>query len=61
MERHARSTLIQLLFADNESDVSSTICEDPAKDQNQIQSHDELTKPHRSQAIDISEDDIVQI
>ena len=41
MERHARSNLIKLLFADDESDVSSTICEDPA-DQNQIQSQDEL-------------------
>jgi hypothetical protein len=44
MERQARSNLIKLLFAD-ESGVSSTICEDPA-DQNQIQSQDELTNPN---------------
>ena len=56
MERNARSNLIKLLFADDESVVSSTISEDPA-DQNQNQSQDD---PHGSQAIDISEDDIVQ-
>ena len=56
MERHARSNLIKLLFSDDESVVSSTICDDLA-DQNQIQSQD---YSHGSQAIDISEDDIVQ-
>ena len=35
MERHARSNLIKLLFADDES--VATICDDAA-DQNQIQS-----------------------
>ena len=53
MKRHARS--VKLLFTDDESVVSSTICEDPAY-QNQIQSQDD---PHGRQAIDISEDDIV--
>ena len=56
MERNERSNLVKLLFADDELVVSSTICEDPAY-QNQIQSQDD---PHGSQAIDISEDDIVQ-
>ena len=56
MVRDARSNLIKLLFAD-ESVVSSTICDDPAN-QNQIQSQ-ELTNLHRSQEIDISEDDNV--
>ena len=55
MERQSRSNLIKLLFADNESVVSSTISEDPAY-QNQIQSQDDQ---HGSQAIDIIEDDIV--
>ena len=36
MERHARSNLVKLLFAEDESVVSSTICEDPAE-QNQTQ------------------------
>ena len=52
MERPVRSNLTKLLFVDDESDVSSTNCEDPAN-KNQIQSQDELTNPHRSQAIDI--------
>ena len=56
MERNARSNLVKLLFADNESFVSSTIREDPA-DQNQIHSQDDS---HGSQSIDISEDDNVQ-
>jgi len=55
MERNARSNLIKLLFADDESVVSSTISEDPVY-QNQIQSQDD---EHGSQAIDIIEDDIV--
>jgi len=55
MERQSRSNLIKLLFADDESVVSSTISEDPAY-QNQIQSQDDQ---HGSQAIDIIEDDIV--
>ena len=33
MERNARSNLIKLLFADDESGLSSTICENPS-DQN---------------------------
>jgi hypothetical protein len=49
MERNVRSNLIKLLFADDESVVSSTISEDPAY-QNQIQSQDD---PHGSQSIDI--------
>ena len=56
MERNTRSNLIKLLFADDKSVLSSTICDDLA-DQNQIQSQD---YSHGSQAIDISEDDIVQ-
>ena len=55
MERQSRSNLIKLLFADDESAVSSTISEDPVY-QNQIQSQDD---EHGSQAIDIIEDDIV--
>ena len=43
------SNLFKLLFADDESVVSSTLSEDPAK-QNQTQRHD-LTNPHRSQSI----------
>jgi len=55
MERQSRSNLIKLLFADDESVVSSTISEDPVY-QNQIQSQDD---EHGSQASDIIEDDIV--
>ena len=55
MERNARSNLVKLLFADDESGPSLTICEDPA-DQNQIQSQDDS---HESQAIDISKEDNV--
>ena len=56
MERNARSNLIKVLFADDESVVSLTLCVHPV-DQNQIQSRDDT---HGSQAIDISEDGIVQ-
>ena len=56
MERNAKSNLIKLLFADDESGVSSTICDDQA-DHYKIQSQDDS---HGSQAIDISEDDNVQ-
>ena len=60
MERQSRSDLIKLLFAEDESDVSSTICEDPAE-QNQIQSQDELTNPNHSNAMDTIENDFVSI
>ena len=50
------SNLFKLLFADDESVVSSTNVY--SANQNQTQSHDDLTNPHRSQAIDISEDEI---
>ena len=60
MERNARSNLIKLHFADDESVVSSTICEDPAN-QNQIQSQDELTNPNPSKTMDTSENDNVSI
>ena len=60
MERNTRSNLIKLLFADDESVVSSTICEDPAN-QNQIQSQDELTNPNPSKKMDTSENDNVSI
>ena len=35
MEHHDRSNLIKLLFANDESVVSATVCKDPV-DQNQI-------------------------
>ena len=54
MERNARFNLIKLLFADDESVVSSTICENSAN-QNQIQSHDELTNPNPSKTMDTTE------
>ena len=54
------SNLFKRLFPDDESVVSSTICEGTAN-QNQFHSHDDMTNPHRSQAFDISEDDNVQI
>ena len=57
LEHHDISNLIKHLFADDESVVSSTICEDPA-DQNQIQSQDD-PHGHPGSDIDISEDDIV--
>ena len=60
MEHHDRSNQIKLLFADDQSDVSSTFSVDSAN-QNQTQSHDDCTNPHRSQVIDITEDDNVQI
>jgi len=60
MERNARSNLIKLLFADDESGVSSPICEDPAE-QNQIQSQDKLTNPNPSKTIDTRENDNVSI
>ena len=60
MERQARSNLIKLLFAEDESDVSSTICEDPAE-QNQSRSQDELTNPNHSNAMDTIENDFVSI
>ena len=59
MERHSRSNLIKLLFADDES-IVSTICEGPA-DQNQIQSQDKLTNPIPSNAMDTRENDNVSI
>ena len=60
MERNARSNLIKLLFADDESGVSSTIREDPA-DQNLIQSQVELTNPYPNNAMDTRENDNVSI
>jgi len=54
MERQARSNVIKLIFADDESDVSSTICEDqPTKD--------ELTNPNLSKTMDTSENGNVSI
>ena len=50
-----RSNLIKLPFAEDESVVSSTICEDLA-DQNQIQSR-ELTNPNPSNTIETSENE----
>jgi len=49
-----------LIFADNESVVSSSICVDSAN-HNHKQSHVDLTKPHHSQAIEIRKDDNVSI
>ena len=49
--------LFKLLFTDDESVISSTISVDSAN-QNQTQSHDDLTNPHISQAIERSEDDV---
>ena len=60
MERQSRSNLIKLLFAEDESDVSSSICEDPAE-QNQTRSQDELTNPNHSNAMDTIENDFVSI
>ena len=51
MEHQSRSNLIELLFAEDESVVSSTISEDPAE-QNQTQSQDELTNPNPSNTMD---------
>jgi len=48
------SNLFKLLFADDESVVSSSICEDSAN-QNQKQSHDDLTNPNPSNAIERSD------
>ena len=60
LEHHDISNLIKPLFADDESVVSSTICEDPAE-QIQIQSHDELTNSHPSNTIERSENENVSI
>ena len=60
MERQARSNLIKLLFSDDESGVSSTICQDP-DDKNQIQSQDELKNPNPSKTMDTRENDNVSI
>ena len=60
MERSVRSNLIELLFAEDESVVSSTICEDPVE-QNQTQSQDEVTNPSPSDTVDTSENDNVSI
>ena len=60
LEHHDISNLIKPLFADDESVVSSTICEDPAE-QIQIQSHDELTNSHPSNTIETSRNDNVSI
>ena len=57
MERQSRSNFIEVLFAGDESVVSSTIREDPAE-QNQTQS---LTNPNRSNTVDTSENDKVSI
>ena len=54
------SNLFKLLFADDESVVSSIVSVD-SDNQNQTRSHDDLKNPHRSQTIDINEDDNVQI
>ena len=59
LEHHDMSNLFKILFADDESVVLSTNVY--SANQNQTQSHDDLTNPHRRQAIDISEDDHVQI
>ena len=56
MDHHDRSNVIKILFADDELIVSSTICEDPA-DQNQIQSQDELTNHYPSNTMDTREND----
>ena len=53
------SDLFKLLFADDESVVSS-ISVDSAN-QNQKQSHDDLNNPHRSQAIEVCENDDIPI
>ena len=58
LERNAKSNLIKLLFADDESVASSTICEDPAH-LNQIQSQNELTNPSKTR--NTSENDNVSI
>jgi len=47
-------------FADDESVVSSSLCEDPAA-QNQIQSQDELTNPNPSYTMDTRENENVSI
>ena len=59
MERQSRSNLIELLFAEDESDVSSTIREDPAE-QNQSQIQDEVTNPNHSNTMDTRENDNVK-
>ena len=58
MERNARSNLVKLLFADDESVVSSSIREDPAA-QNQIQSQDELKNLNPGNTMDTRENDNV--
>jgi len=60
MERQSRSNLIELLFAEDESVVSSTISEDAAEE-NQTQSQDEVTNPNPSNTMDTSENDNVSI
>jgi hypothetical protein len=60
MEHQSRSSLIKLLFAEDESVVSSTISEDAAEE-NQTQSQDELTNPNPSNTMDTSENDKVSI
>ena len=60
MEHQSRSSLIKLLFAEDESVVSSTISEDAAEE-NQTQSQDELTNPNPSNTMDTSENDNVSI
>ena len=54
MEHQSRSNLVKLLFADDDSVVSSSICEDTA-DQNQTQCQYELTNPNRSNTMDTIE------
>ena len=53
------SDLFKLLFADDESVVSS-ISVDSAN-QNQKQSHDDLTNSHRSQKIEVCDNDAIRI
>ena len=60
MQRQAMSNLIKLLLSDDESGVSSTICEDP-DDKNQAQSQDELTNPNPRKTMDTIENDNVSI
>ena len=57
LEHHDMCNLFILLFADDESSSVSADLDN----QNQKQSYDDLTNPHQSQAINISEDDNVSI
>ena len=54
------SNLLKLIVTDDESVESSSVCEDPAN-QNQIHSRDDLTNPNPSNTIERSENDNVSI